>query len=110
MVDMAKTAAFSMLLGASGVITLYGLAYGIGMLGGGGVGFWIVMGPAHALAPMFSFLTSLLPLSFVVGLVGKSSVGSSLALAVIWSLLFWFVLFCVIAFVVLRLRASRRSA
>lgn len=108
MTSMAKAAVLSMLLSILGLVALYAFCYLLGMLGAGMTGFWIFMGPGHAFSPLFSFLTSLLPPSVVHALVGRSSVGSSLGLWALWSLVFWLVLFWVVAFVILRVRGARR--
>lgn len=103
------TLILSMLLGASGVVILFGLCFVMGILGAGMLGFGIFTAPGSALSPFFSFLTSLLPESFVHALVGTSSVGSSLGLLALWSMVSWLVLSWIIAFVVLRWQASRGS-
>lgn len=99
----------SMLLGLLGLAVFFGLCLAIGMAGGGALGFQMFTVPGLALGPIFSFLTDLLPGSFVRALVGTSSVGSSLGLLALWSMLSWFVLFWAIAFVVLRRRALSRG-
>lgn len=92
----------AMLLGALASITFFALCLAIAMLGGGSLGFWIFTAPASALSPFFSFLTGLLPDSFVHALVGKSSVGSSFGLLAFWSMLLWFMLFWFVALVIFR--------
>ncbi|MDE2054891.1 MAG: hypothetical protein KGI62_09425 [Xanthomonadaceae bacterium] len=98
----------SMLLSALSLVILFGLCFAIGMLGAGMLGFRIFTAPGFALSPFFSSLTSLLPASFVHALVGTSSVGSSLGLLALWSALSWFILFWIVALIVLGRRALRR--
>lgn len=99
---------YSMLLGALGLVVVFALCFAVGMSGAGVLGFRIFTAPGFALSPFFSFLTSLLPRSFVHALVGTSSVGSSLGLLALWSMFSWFILFSVIALIVLRWRVRRR--
>lgn len=98
----------SMLLGALGVAILFWLCFAMGRLGFGMLGFWIFTAPGSALSPFFSFLTRLMPTSLFHALFGTSSVGSSFAQWGFWSMVSWFVLFWIIAFVALRWRRSRR--
>lgn len=98
------TIIYAALLGALALMAFFVLCLAIGMLGGGLLGFWIFTAPSSALSPFFSFLTGLLPDSFVHALVGTSSVGSSLGLLALWSILFWFALFWFVALMVLRRR------
>lgn len=102
-------AIYSMLLGALGVVVFFGLCFVMGALGAGMLGFRIFTAPAYTMGPLFSFLTGLLPHWVVRALVGTSSVGSSLGLLGLWSMLSWFILFSLIALLVLRKRARRRG-
>ncbi len=106
--DALLTLICSMLLGILGLIIFFFLCFTIGMLSAGMLGFWVFTAPGSALSPFFSFLTSLLPRSFVHALVGTSSVGSSLGLLVLWSIVSWFILFWIVALIVLGGLALRR--
>lgn len=106
--SLLLTLLLSVLLGTSGVVILFGLCLAMSMLGVGMLGFVIFTAPESALRPFFSFLTSLMPTSLFHALFGTSSVSSSFAQWGFWSMVSWFVLFWITAFVILRRRASCR--
>jgi hypothetical protein len=89
--------------GVVGTVLLLGVCFLLAATGVNTVG--LLFAPGRMLAP----LVNVLPASLLGVGSGSSSVGSSLGLLALSALVGWFVVFSLLAFVVLRARMRRRG-